>query len=113
MSLQHITVSLFNQTPSLTPSQPCTPAPDSQESEDSLSSSHSNHTTKPRSKSLMENSTDPNSASMGFGTPIQKFTQELTKTLARFLISEKQSDKNFMRWSQPVKEAIMSLDYLL
>lgn len=48
----------------------------------------------------------------GFGTPIQKFTQELTKSLARFTITEKLSDKSFMRWSQPVLETLMSLDYV-
>lgn len=48
----------------------------------------------------------------GFGTPIQKFTQELTKSLARFTITEKLTDKNFMRWSQPVLETLMSLDYI-
>lgn len=61
----------------------------------------------------MNNSGVDNSNGKGFGTPIQKFTQELTKSLARFSITEKLTDKNFMRWSQPVLETLMSLDYVL
>lgn len=56
--------------------------------------------------------TDSNSNNKIFGTPIQRFTQDLTKSLARFSVSEKLTDKNFVRWLQPVKEALMSLDYL-
>lgn len=52
------------------------------------------------------------SSGKGFGTPIQKFTQELTKSLARFSIVDKLTDKNFMRWSQPILETLMSLDYV-
>lgn len=60
----------------------------------------------------MDNSTGDSNSTSGFGTPIQKFTQALTKSLARFTLSEKLTDKNFMRWSQPVCETLMSLDYI-
>lgn len=90
-------------------SQPSTPAPDPQEADQSDSSSESHHTTRPNLSSVMDTSSTDH---MGFGTPIQKFTQELTKSLARFTISKNLTNKNFMRQSQPVMEALMSLDYL-
>lgn len=60
----------------------------------------------------MDNSSETITTSKIFGTPIQRFAQELTKSLSRFSITKKLSDKNFVRWSQPVKEALMSMDYL-
>lgn len=112
MSFEQITSSLFEQPPSPTTSQPCTPSPNSHNSDSSESSSKSYCTLKEPLRKDMENPPDSSVLSKGFGTPIQKFTQELPKTLARFSVSEKLSDKNFMRWSQSVKEAPMSLDYL-
>lgn len=47
-----------------------------------------------------------------FGTALQQFSQDLTKSLSRYQISEKLTDKNFSHWSQPVIEALMSLDYV-
>lgn len=47
-----------------------------------------------------------------FGTAIQQFSQDLTKSLSRYQISDKLTDKNFSQWSQPVIEALMSLDYV-
>lgn len=61
----------------------------------------------------MEVPSDQVSANKTFGKALQRFAQDLTKSLARYTITEKLSDKNFMRWSQPVKEAIMSMDYIL
>lgn len=47
-----------------------------------------------------------------FGSAIQQFSQDLTKSLSRYQISEKLNDKNFSLWSQPVLEALMSIDYI-
>lgn len=112
MSFQNLTASLFTNPPSPPTSQPCTPSPEEQPSEDSDSSHNSNHTHKPVTSETMENSPDIVSASKVFGTPLQRFAQELNKSLSRFSIIEKLTDKNFVRWSQPVKEALMSLDYI-
>lgn len=51
-------------------------------------------------------------ASKRFGTALQQFSQDLTKSLSRYQISEKLTDKNFSQWSQPVLEVLISLDYL-
>lgn len=47
-----------------------------------------------------------------FGSAMQQFSQDLTKSLSRYKISEKLNDKNFSQWSQPVLEALMSIDYI-
>lgn len=105
-------MSLFNQPPSPTISQPCTPANSSNCLDDSVESESSLRTAQPLSfLDMPDNSSESLALSKGFGTPIQKFTQDLTKSLAWFSITEKLTDKNFMRWSQPILETLMSLDY--
>lgn len=47
-----------------------------------------------------------------FGSAIQQFSQDLTKSLSWYQIVDKLNDKNFALWSQPVLEALMSLDYI-
>lgn len=47
-----------------------------------------------------------------FGSALQQFSQDLTKTLNRYQISEKLTDKNFSQWSQPILEALISLEYV-
>lgn len=47
-----------------------------------------------------------------FGSALQQFPQDLTKSLNWYQITEKLTDKNFSQWSQPVLEALMSLDYV-
>lgn len=47
-----------------------------------------------------------------FGTALQQFSQDLTKSLSRYQITEKLTDKNFSQWSQPVLEVLISLNYV-
>lgn len=51
-------------------------------------------------------------SSKRFGTVTQQFSLDLTKSLSRYHITEKLINKNFSQWSQPVLEALMSLDYV-
>lgn len=112
MSFQNLTTSLFNNPPSPPTSQPCTPSSENTSSGNSDTSDKSTRTIKLPDSYDLENSSEPATSSKIFGTPIQRFAQELTKSLSRFSVTEKLSDKNFVRWAQPVKEALMSMDYL-
>lgn len=112
MSTRQSTSKQFDPPSSPTTSQPCTPSTVPVSPEGSVSSLESRHTLTVTKSTDMNNTGVDVPSGKGFGTPIQKFTQELTKSLARFTITEKLSDKSFMRWSQPVLETLMSLDYV-
>lgn len=112
MSFQSITALLFNNPPSPPTSQSCTPTPDNHSSGDSASSHHPNTTHKPHSTHTMDVPSDQVLSNKIFETALQRFAQDHTNSLAKFTITEKLSDKNFMRWSQPVEEDLISMDYI-
>lgn len=112
MSTRQTTLKHPDPPSSPTSSQPNTPTPVPTSPEGSYSSVTSRQTLTITDQTNMNSTGADVSNKKGFGTPIQKFTQELTKSLARFTITEKLTDKNFTRWSQPVLETLMSLEYV-
>lgn len=53
---------------------------------------------------------DSSSQMKTFGTPIQKFSKDLIKSLNNFKFSEELTDDNYISWSQAVSELLQSID---
>lgn len=82
------------------------------ESSDSEKSSHTTTCRRFTMTSLPIPEDASQKSAKRFGTAIQQFSQDLTKSLNRYQISEKLTDRNFSQWSQPILEVLIGLDYL-
>lgn len=97
------------------PTPPPSSAGQSPDHQSSYSSDESTHTTTNKTFIMASEQINDEAQSKGpkrFGSALQQFSQDLTKSLSRHQISAKLNDKNFSQWSQPVLEVLMSLDYI-
>lgn len=104
--------------PSSLPSHVPTPPPSITSGTSDIGSSGSDDSSQTTTREKFVMASEPITSdqipkpSTRFGSAIQQFSQDLTKSLSRYQITEKLTDRNFSQWLQPVLEALMSMEYV-